>query len=181
MNYNNDKKVFIYVNGEYREITYSEFRQCMEAKKQSNIDTTSGDRPFSERYFISIDNTLLEVTQEQYIDYYKDKRRQKYIYEEAYAAGEFSVDALSEDSFNGEVIFVDTAPDVCDTVIKQILTEKVHDALARLPKDERELIVKIYFESRTERQLAKEYSISQVAVNKKKNKILAKLKQFMNF
>ena len=80
-----------------------------------------------------------------------------------------------------EEIFVDTAPDVCDTAVKQILIEKVRDALAMLPQDEREFIVRIFFENRTERQLAQEYCISQVAVNKRKTKILTKIKQIMNF
>ena len=70
---------------------------------------------------------------------------------------------------------------MCDTAVKRILIEKVRDALAMLPQDEREFIVKIYFENHTERQLAKEYCISQVAVNKRKAKILTKLKQIMNF
>ena len=110
-----ERKVFILENGEYKEITYSEFREHMEANELSGNDNSSEDRPFSERFFISIDDTLLEVSKEQYVDYYKDKRRQKYIDEEAETAGEFSVDALSDGLFNGEVIFVDTAPDVCDT------------------------------------------------------------------
>ena len=73
-----EKKVFILENGKYKEITYSEFRERMEANELSGNDNSSEDRPFSERFFISIDDTLLEVSKEQYIDYYKDKRRQKY-------------------------------------------------------------------------------------------------------
>ena len=176
-----EKKVFILENDGYKEITYSEFRERMEENELSGNDDPSGDRPFSERFFISIDDTLLEVSQEQYIDYYKDKRRQKYIDEEAETAGEFSVDALSDSLFNGEVIFVDTAPDVCDTVMTQLLVEKLHEALAMLPKDERDLIVQIYFENKTERQIASEYHLAQGTIHWRKTKILEKLKQIMNF
>ena len=176
-----EKKVFILENGMYKEITYSEFRERMEANDPSGDDDTSEDRPFSERFFISIDDTLLEVSKEQYVDYYKDKRRQKYIEEEADTAGEFSVDALSDGLFNGEVIFVDTAPDVCDTVMTQLLVEKVHEALAMLPQDERDLIVQIYFENKNERQIASEYHLAQGTIHWRKTKILKKLKQIMNF
>ena len=176
-----EKKVFILENGEYKEITYSEFRERMEANDLSGNDNSSEDRPFSERFFISIDDTLLEVSKEQYVDYYKDKRRQKYIDEEAETAGEFSVDALSDGLFNGEVIFVDTAPDVCDTVMTKILAEKVHEALAMLPQDERDLIIQIYFENKTERQIASEYHLAQGTIHWRKTKILEKLKQIMNF
>ena len=153
----------------------------MEANHLSENDNTSENRAFSGRFFISIDDTLLEVSQEQYIDFYKDKRRQKYIEEEADTAGEFSVDAFSDGLFNGEVIFVDTAPDVCDTVMTQILAEKVHEALAMLPQDERDLIVQIYFENKTERQIASEYHLSQGTIHWRKTIILEKLKQIMNF
>ena len=175
-----DKKVFIIENGEYKEIPYSDFRICLEAIKRAEKEKTDEAKP-DKRFFIAMDDTILEVTHEQYIDYYKDKRRQKYVGEEAEAVGVFFAEDLSDSSISGEEIFVDTAPDVCDTAVKQILIEKVRDALAMLPQDEREFIVRIFFENRTERQLAKEYCISQVAVNKRKAKILTKLKQIMNF
>ncbi len=175
-----DKKVFIIENGEYKEIPYSDFRACIEAAKRAEEETTDEAKP-DKRFFIAMDDTILEVTHEQYIDYYKDKRRQKYVDEEAVAAGVFFADDLTDSSINGEVIFVDTAPDVCDSVMKQMLIDKMHEALALLPEDERELIVRIYFDDETERQLADEFHLSQGAIHKRKSKILEKLKQIMNF
>ena len=162
------------------EITYSDFEERMAANAPSEEEKTDEAKP-EKRFFILIDDALLEVTREQYIDYYKDKRRQKYVDEEAVAAGVFFADDLTDSSINGEVIFVDTAPDVCDSVMKQMLIDKMHEALALLPEDERELIVRIYFDDETERQLADEFHLSQGAIHKRKSKILEKLKQIMNF
>ena len=175
-----DKKVFIIENGEYKEIPYSDFRICLEAIKRAEKEKTDEAKP-EKSFFILIDDALLEVTREQYIDYYKDKRRQKYVDEEAVAAGVFFADDLTDSSFNGEVIFVDTAPDVCDSVMKQMLIDKMHEALALLPEDERDLIVQIYFENKTERQIASEYHLAQGTIHWRKTKILEKLKQIMNF
>ena len=180
LDYSN-KKVYIIENGEYKEIPYSDFEERMAANAPSEEEKASGVKPLIERFFILIDDALLEVTHEQYIDYYKDKRRQKYVDEEAEAAGVFFADDLTDSSINGEVIFVDTAPDVCDSVMKQMLIDKMHEALALLPEDERELIVRIYFDDETERQLADEFHLSQGAIHKRKSKILEKLKQIMNF
>ena len=180
LDYSN-KKVYIIENGEYKEIPYSDFEERMAANTPSEEEKASGVNPLIERFFILIDDALLEVTHEQYIDYYKDKRRQKYVDEEAEAAGVFFADDLTDSSINGEVIFVDTAPDVCDSVMKQMLIDKMHEALALLPEDERDLIVQIYFENKTERQIASEYRLSQGTIHWRKTKILEKLKQIMNF
>ena len=179
LDYSN-KKVYIIENGEYKEIPYSDFEERMAANAPSEEEKTDEAKP-KKSFFILIDDALLEVTHEQYIDYYKDKRRQKYVDEEAVAAGVFFADDLTDSSINGEVIFVDTAPDVCDSVMKQMLIDKMHEALALLPEDERELIVRIYFDDETERQLADEFHLSQGAIHKRKSKILEKLKQIMNF
>lgn len=179
LDYSN-KKVYIIENGEYKEIPYSDFEERMAANAPSEEEKTDEAKP-DKRFFILIDDALLEVTREQYIDYYKDKRRQKYVDEEAVAAGVFFADDLTDSSINGEVIFVDTAPDVCDSVMKQMLIDKMHEALALLPEDERDLIVQIYFENKTERQIASEYHLAQGTIHWRKTKILEKLKQIMNF
>ena len=76
MDYSN-KKVYIIENGEYKEISYSDFEERMAANAPSEEEKASGVKPLIERFFILIDDALLEVTHEQYIDYYKDKRRQE--------------------------------------------------------------------------------------------------------
>ena len=97
LDYSN-KKVYIIDNGEYKEIPYSDFEERMAANTPSEEEKTDEAKP-DKRFFILIDDALLEVTHEQYIDYYKDKRRQKYVDEEAEAAGVFFADDLTDIAF----------------------------------------------------------------------------------
>ena len=81
----------------------------------------------------------------------------------------------------GERVTLECKKAICDSVMKQMLIDKMHEALALLPEDERDLIVQIYFENKTERQIASEYHLAQGTIHWRKTKILEKLKQIMNF
>ena len=89
---------------------------------------------------------------------------------------EDSLDRLMDD--NAEQ-FTDHHESVEDMVLRKISAEKLYQALAELSEKERELIVALFFEEKTERELAVVLGISQPAVHKQKNKILKKLKTFL--
>lgn len=89
---------------------------------------------------------------------------------------EDSLDRLMDD--NAEQ-FTDHHESVEDMVLRKISAEKLYQALAELSETERELIVALFFEEKTERELAAVLGISQPAVHKQKNKILKKLKTFL--
>ena len=89
---------------------------------------------------------------------------------------EDSLDRLMDD--NAEQ-FTDHHESVEDMVLRKISAEKLYQALTELPETERELIVALFFEEKTERELAAVLGISQPAVHKQKNKILKKLKTFL--
>ena len=55
----------------------------------------------------------------------------------------------------------------------------LRDALNKLTKDEKELILKRYFYNMTQSEIAKEYGINQVKVSRKEGKVLIKLREFM--
>ena len=57
--------------------------------------------------------------------------------------------------------------------------EKLHIALQQLTAEELDIIKKVFFENMTEREIAKLLGISQVAVNKRKHRILEKLKKII--
>lgn len=90
------KKVFILEDGKYIEMPYEEFNR----RKQE-------DESYREKRFLSLHGMLMEVTKEEYLSYYKEKRRQRYIDERAKKFGTFSYDALTTDEFNGEDILAD--------------------------------------------------------------------------
>lgn len=89
---------------------------------------------------------------------------------------EDSLDRLIDD--NAEQ-FTDHHESVEDMVLRKISAEKLYQALAELSEKEREMIVALFFEEKTERELAAVLGISQPAVHKQKNKILKKLKTFL--
>lgn len=89
---------------------------------------------------------------------------------------EDSLDRLMDD--NAEQ-FTDHQESVEDMVLRKISAEKLYQALAELSEKERELIIALFFEEKTERELAVVLGISQPAVHKQKNKILKKLKTFL--
>lgn len=72
--------------------------------------------------------------------------------------------------FTGEV------PSTEEQVLRRMESEQLHKALSFLSDYERYLIRQIYFEERTERDLAEELGCSQNAVNKRKQRILEKLR-----
>lgn len=77
------------------------------------------------------------------------------------------------------VQFAEKMPSTEEQVLQRMEAEQLHKALSLLTDDERYLIQQIYFEERTERGLAKELKCSQNAVNKRKQRILDKLRHFM--
>ena len=75
--------------------------------------------------------------------------------------------------------FKDEKVDVEEQVIKEIEIQVLYSSIQRLSEDEQQLLLKIYVEERTERELAKEYGVSQNMINKRKRSILGKLKKMM--
>lgn len=99
------KKVFILEEGKYIEMSYEEFNR----RKQE-------DESYQMKRFLSLHGMLMEVTEEDYVSYYKDKRRQRYIEERAKKFGTFSYDAFTTDEFNGEDILVDSVTDISKSI-----------------------------------------------------------------
>lgn len=75
--------------------------------------------------------------------------------------------------------FVEDFDSVEETAIRNIQSQQLHKALTLLPDDERRLIQQIFFEERTERDLAVEYGLSQKGINKRKQRILEQLRELL--
>lgn len=162
------KKVFILEKGNYKEITYSELKQLEQA-----------DKSYMDKFFLPLHGMLMEVTEETYRDYYRDKRRQKYIDERSRLNGDVSYNALDTDETLGEDVFADEKTDVEAEVINKMTVAELRKAFLLLSPDERELIKILFIDGVTERKASEIYGVSQVAIHKRKNKILAKLKEFL--
>jgi len=162
------KKVFILENGVYKEITYGELKQLEQA-----------DKSYMDKLFLPLHGMLMEVTEETYKEYYRDKRRQKYIDERSRLNGDVSYNALDTDETLGEDVFADTKTDVEAEVITKMTVAELRKAFLLLSPDELELIKILFIDGVTERKASEMYGVSQVAIHKKKNRILVKLKDFL--
>ena len=141
---------------------------------------------------IWVSGQFVEVTDEVYDAYMKGDRKMRYFENDLKAerilldedgqikqiilSREDSLDRLMDD--NAEQ-FADRHESVEDMVLRRISIERLYKAFDTLTEKERKLIEALFFEEMTEREVSLSLGISQPAVHKQKNKILKKLKLFL--
>lgn len=162
------QKVFILENGKYKEIPYSELQKLEQS-----------DKSYAEKFFLPLYGMLMEVTEEDYKDYYKDKRRQKYIDECSRKRGDVSYDALDTDETLGAETFEDKSINIEKQVEDNIMISLLNKAIKLLSPEDYKLIQMFFYENYSERTLSKKYGISRPALHKKLQKIFYQIKQFM--
>lgn len=69
--------------------------------------------------------------------------------------------------------------DIENETDRKMYIERLYNCIELLSGSERELIIMLYFENKTERECAEFYGISQKNINKKKSKILYKLNKLL--
>lgn len=161
-------KCFIKTDNGYEEITYEELL-CRE----------EADPSYKGRRFLPLHGMLMEVTPEQYRDFYKARRRQKYLYERSRENRDISIDMLTTEQFNGADILVSDGMDIEEQVAYKLLLDKLHSCLSLLTEEEQELIYALFFGKKTEREWSAETGIPQKTINNRKRKILLKLKALL--
>ena len=164
------REIFVFNN---RNNPAEGYYQITEAELQLYKKSYDG-KPF----IINLGYALMEVTEADYKEFYRARRREKYIQEEAIRVGEFSYNAFDTEDYDGASAIADDSEALEDTVIRKMIIEKLPEAVATLTEEEKELVYQLYFNHKSERQLALETGISNVAINKRKNKVLSKLKNF---
>lgn len=131
-------------------------------------------------YRIKIQGQLVPVTEEVYLTYYRMKRRELHLEEKDMAHGVFYYSALDTEETNGEDAIPDrTSPRVEDMVVDKLIAEKLHQCLSQLTKEEQELIFTLFFQNKSEHQLATETGIPRMTLHDRKVKILRTLKKLM--
>lgn len=161
-------KCFIKTDNGYEEITYEELLRREEA-----------DPSYKGRRFLPLHGMLMEVTPEQYRDFYKERRRQKYLYERSKENRDISIDMLTTEQFNGADILFSDEIDIEEQVAYKLLLDKLHNCLSLLTEEEQELIYALFFGEKTEREWSAETGIPQKTINDRKRRILSKLKKLL--
>ena len=122
----------------------------------------------------------MEVPFEDYKKEEQDKDRRKYLHKQARENREISYNSLDSDEINGEELIRDTYTDVEQNAITRILIAKLRKALTQLTEDELELIEALYYQGQNERRYAAYLGISQKGVNKRRHKVLNKLRNLVD-
>ncbi|MCM1499583.1 MAG: sigma-70 family RNA polymerase sigma factor [Clostridium sp.] len=162
------RKVYIKESGGYVELSYTDFCRRRQA-----------DKGYMDKLFIPIQGCLLEVVREEYTDFYRDKERWRYLKKLDVNHGLLSLEGFTDSEGNVLDFIVDEAMDVAETVVNAVMVDRLKAALPLLSDSEQALIYAIFFDGLTEREVGLRLGLTQSVVNKRKARILMKLKEIM--
>ena len=161
-------KCFILTDNGYEIITYEELLRREET-----------DPSYKGRKFLPLHGMLMEVSPEEYQAYYQEHNHQNYVQRLSIKNGDISYDMLTTEDYNGADILVDDAPEVPAQVEAHILLDKLRTSLALLPKEDMGIINGLFYQGKSERELAQLLHVSCVTVHNRKKRILEKLKKLL--
>lgn len=75
--------------------------------------------------------------------------------------------------------FKDETEPLEDTVVKSVMIAKMMECVAMLPEDERELIVELFFNGKSQHKLAAEWNVPRMTICSRKDRIISKIKQMV--
>ena len=159
---------YISKNNVYVELSYTDFCRRRQA-----------DQSYMDKLFIPVQGCLLEVMREQYTDFYRDKERWRYLRKLDTKNSLLSLDGFVDDEGNALDFIADGTADIAETVVNAVMVDRLKAALSLLSDSEQALIKAIFFEELSEREVGLRLGITQSVVNKRKAKILAKLRKIM--
>ena len=160
------RKVYIKESGGYVELFYIDFCRRRES-----------DQTYMDKLFIPVQGCLLEVVREQYTDFYRDKERWRYLQKLDMKNSLISLDGFTDSGENSLDFIADEAEDIAETVVNMVMVDRLKAALPLLSDSEQALIRSIFFDGLTEREAGLRLGLTQSVVNKRKTRILEKLKK----
>lgn len=131
-------------------------------------------------YTIRIDGIPAEVTEEVYLVYHRMDRRERYLQERDFTHGRVLYSQLDDGETTGEDMISDRdAVPVEDIVIGRLMADRLRSCLRLLTEDETALIIKRYYEDRSQSETAARLGLNQSSVSRREEKILAKLRRML--
>ena len=137
------------------------------------------DQTYMDKLFIPIQGCLLEVVREQYTDFYRDKERWRYLKKLDTKNSLLSLDGFTDSEGKPLDFIADEAADIAETVVNAVMVDRLKAALPLLSDSEQELIQAIFFDGLSEREVGARFGITQSVVNKRKARILRKLRKII--
>ena len=155
--------------GQYEEITYLELK-----------NRRLKDRRYRNKKFIPVQKMLIEVTLQQYKDFYKDFERNKYVEKSSRKYTYISInETLDSLNIREKNILVDEKVNIQADIERRNEIENLKKALLRLSNEEYKIIKALFYDEKSVRKYAREVGIPVMTIQNKKKKILQKLKKFL--
>ena len=129
-------------------------------------------------YTITIDGVDVEVGEDVFKAYSQSDRRERYLVERD-AGRLLSLERFKDDGITLDHLVDEHIESAETSVFHGMLIEQAREAFMFLDDDERDLIQALVIDGVTERDYAAEIGLSQKGVNKRKHKILEKLKKMV--
>lgn len=138
-------------------------------------------------FYLYIDGKPVEVSEAVYLEYYRGERKERYFMEDL-KTERFLVDVESqtvtvipsrEDSYErlleADKQFAANEESTVDTAIKELLLERLEEALHTLSSEEMALIYELFYLNRTEREVSEHFQIASSTLHDRKQAVLRKL------
>ena len=132
----------------------------------------------SKEYYLYVNGQRVKVSEQIYKVYWREKEHEKYLEQVDKKNHLLFFSSLDHDGHFADSI-IDESVDVEKIVETQMMIEAVRNAISRLNAEERDIIERLYFNDETVRSVAKLKSITHPALIKRRDKILEKLKKFI--
>ncbi len=134
-----------------------------------------------EIYQLPAEGKMIEVTEEQYRDFYKYKRREKYLEEQDAEHNVYHYSDLDTDEILGEEMF--SYPEeagVEDQVVDKMLCEIMLQCVGELSNEDQLLIYALFYQGKTVDECAEEFGFCEKTIRNMRDRILSKLRKDMN-
>ena len=132
----------------------------------------------SKEYYLYVGGQKIKVSEQIYKVYWQEREHAKYLERVDKKNHLLFFSSLNHDG-NFEDNIEDKNVDVEKIVATQMMIETLKNAISKLNDEEREIIERLYFNDETLRAVAKAQNISHPALIKRRDKILEKLKKFI--
>ena len=158
---------------EWAEISGTEFYQLLKSPAARG------------RYFIDMDDFILEVSKENHDQWHREKERLNYrkkkLLERGFTVISLYSDAISENG-SGEDVIPDDMVFVEEESLLIAEVRDLYSALAKLDKASRQLIYDLYLakEPKSLRQLSRETGVPVMTLQDRKKRIFLQLKQILS-
>lgn len=133
----------------------------------------------TDKYTILIEHERVPVSEDVYRAYYQEYEREKYLRKRA-KKYELSLEQL-HDIGAYELLYRHRlhSPDAENLLLQEEALRLLYDALSKLSPSEQALVYALFYNGLTEAQYGNMIGLSQKGVNKRKCKILFKLKKLL--